>query len=122
MVFPTDRHRRAADRLTAKYGGGAVLTCIDDGGTDAWGNPTTTETTHNLRALDTGSKEAFGVTPGRDDGARIGVINVLDTGAVPKIGDKLEIGGETIALKEVEPIQPNPDQDALMYRYMGTLA
>lgn len=121
MGFPTDRHRRAADRLTAKYGGAAVLTRIEAGGVDGWGNPTTTQTDHDVRAIDTGSKEAFGVTPGRDDGARIGIINVLDTGAVPAIGDTLEIGGETITLKEVEPIAPNPDQPALAFRYMGTL-
>lgn len=117
--YPNERHRRAANRLTYRFGGTATLTCVEEGGTDGYGNPTTTETDYDVRALDTGSRETFGTPNGVDAGERIGIVNVLDTEAVPKIGDRLTLGGETIFLLEVEPIQPNPDQTPLAYRYTG---
>lgn len=119
--FPSVRHRKAADRLTLRFGGTATLLHIEAGGLDGWGNPTTTETEYSVRALDTGSREAFGVEAGLDAGDRIGVMNMLATGAVPSIGDKLTLGGETITLSEIEPVQPNPDQAALLYKYKGRL-
>lgn len=121
MGFPTKRHRRAADRLTERYGGAASLLHIEDGGVDSWGNPTVTETEYTVRALDTGSREAFGVETGLDAGDRIGVLNMLATGAVPSIGDKLTLGGEQITISEIEPVQPNPDETALLYKYKGKL-
>jgi len=119
--YPNPRHRKAADRLTLQFGGAATLTRIEDGGTDDWGNPVQTEVSHAVRAIDTGSKSAFGVTPGLDAGERHGLVNMLATGAVPAIGDSLTIGGETLTLLEVEPVRPDPDQAAILYRWKGKL-
>lgn len=120
MGFPTNRHRKAADRLITRYGGTATLTQSQGLSTDEWGNPIPgEETEYPVRAIDTGSREAFGTTPGRDGGSRVGVIHVGDSGVTPALGNRLTIGGETIALTELEPVQPNPDQQELLFKYSG---
>lgn len=119
--YPNTRHRKAADRLTLQFGGAATLVRIDSDGVDDWGNPVTTETSHAVRAIVTGTREAFGVTPGLDGGERVGVLNALDTGAVPAIGDKLTLAGETLTLLEIEPVRPDPQQVAILYRWKGKL-
>ena len=117
--YPNTRHRKAADRLTLRFGGAATLVRVSAGATDAWGNPVVAEVSHPVRAILTGQREAFGVTPGLDAGERHGLVNTLATGAVPAIGDKLTLGGETVTLLEVEPVKPDPDQAAIVYRWKG---
>lgn len=119
MGFPTKRHRRAADRLTAKYGGAAVLVRLDVDGIGPGGIPNYTRTEYDVQAIETGSREAFGIAPGYDAGDRLGVINVLDTGVTPQLDDELIAGGETLRLREIEPVQPNPGEPAILFRYLG---
>jgi hypothetical protein len=117
--YPNTRHRKAADRLTLRFGGAATLVRLTEGGINDWGSPTVTETSYAVRAIVTGQREAFGVTPGLDAGDRHALVNTLATGAVPAIGDRLTLGGETVTLLEVEPVKPDPDQAAIVYRVVG---
>lgn len=117
--YPNTRHRRAADRLTLKFGGAATLVRMTEGEVNEWGSPVQTEVSHSVRAILTGQREAFGVTPGLDAGERHALVNTLATGAVPTIGDRLTLGGETVTLLEVEPVKPDPDQAAIVYRVVG---
>jgi len=117
--YPNTRHRKTADRLTLQFGGTATLLQITEGGDDGFGNPVSTETSYAVRAIVTGTREAFGVTPGLDAGERVGVLNTLETGAVPSIGDKLTLAGETITFLEIEPVRPDPSQVAILYRFKG---
>ena len=117
--YPNTRHRKAADRLTLQFGGTAALVRLEEGGINDWGSPTVTETSYAVRAIVTGAREAFGVTPGLDAGERHALVNVLDTGAVPAIGDRLELDGQTITLTQVEPLAPDPDQAAIAFRVVG---
>lgn len=119
-AFPHTRHNKAADRLL-RFGGTATLVHCTEGVSDGYGGSTTIETEYSVRAIETGSSEAFAHVATADRGDRMGLIHLDGADVTPKPGDVLVIDGDRIRLIELEPIRPNPDVAALGWRYRGAI-
>lgn len=120
-AYPNTRHIKAADRFTNKYGSPAVLVHHSEGVGDNYGGAVTVDTEYPVLMIETGSREAFAHVASADRGDRMGLINLAGANVTPQAGDVLIIDGDRIRLIELEPIRPNPDVAALVWRYKGAI-
>ena len=110
------RHRAAADRLIARYGGGAELlrTETTGGGPSDPTGGTTTTTAYPVQFMETGYQL------GNLDGTFIQSGDVLGVMAVPAtitpaLTDKLRLRGRDFTLVDLQPVQPSPDAPVLQF-------
>lgn len=120
-AYPNTRHNKAADRFTSKYGSPALLVHRTEGADDGYGGAVTIDTEYPVLMIETGSREAFAHVASADRGDRMGMINLDGADVTPRAGDVLVIDGDRIRLIELEPIRPNPDVAALVWRYRGAI-
>ena len=114
------RHRASADRLIARYGGGAVLvrSVTTGGGPSDPSGGSTTETEYPVTYIETGYQVGLQDGTAIQAGDVLGVMAV-PAGIVPKPIDKLKIGGVVHTLMDLRPVQPSPDAPVLQFAFQA---
>tara|TARA_R100000935_G_scaffold55922_1_gene86528 strand:- start:6816 stop:7184 length:369 start_codon:yes stop_codon:yes gene_type:complete len=112
------RHRETADRLIARYGGGAVLVQKGELTGPSYDPVQGPDVETPVRYIETGYQV------GLHDGTLIQTGDVLGVMAVPISVtplpvDKLRIDGLDHSLFDVRPIQPSPDAPVVQFSFQA---
>ncbi len=112
-----ERHRATADRLIARYGGGAELVRIE-GGTppqNPWDPPgDQQEVLYSVQFIETGYAIDHMAGTLIQTGDVIGVIAV-PASITPALTDKLRLRGQDFHIMDVKPVQPAPGAPVLQF-------